>query len=337
MRLGETAFGNLIDTSGSRTEYVGNNGNYYFYTGSFILNNLSSASTNLGCVGSVLTGTGNTWQPFYGGMRSEKVFDISPTTNPGASYTIGLYFTTAELAGLDPVTLKIAKTDAATIATATAGNTVIASTSFVTYANGYLFTASFTGFSKFFLVDPNVVLPVTLITFNGTLNNSEVLLSWKTSSEQGSKYFDVEKSPDGTNFRAIGKVNAAGNSSSISDYSYTDKQVDEFNYYRLKMVDIDGKFTYSSTILVKDANVSQQVWVGNNPFHDIINIRLAKSPRQNVRVELLNENGAKVYLKEFGSTNVMNLNVSGVNLAAGVYLLRTTVDNKIYVNKLIKE
>ena len=337
LRLGETAFGNLIDTSGSRTEYVGNNGNIYFYTGSLILNSISSASANLGCVSSVLTGTGNTWQPFYGGMRSEKVFDISPTTNSGASYTIGLYFTTAELAGLDPATLKIAKTDAATIATATAGNTIIAPTSYVAYANGYLFTASFTGFSKFFLVDPNVVLPVTLVTFNGTLNSNDILLSWKTSSEQDSKYFGVEKSPDGTNFQTLGHVTAAGNSSSVRNYSYTDNQLNEFNYYRLKMVDIDGKFTYSSTILVKDVNVSQRVWVGNNPFHDIINIRFARSPRQNVRVELLSENGARVYFKEFGSSNVINPNVSSVNLAAGVYLLRTTVDDKVYMNKLVKQ
>ena len=176
------------------------------------------------------------------------------------------------------MTLQIAKTDAATIAAATAGNTIIASTSYVTYANGYLFTASFTGFSKFFLVDPNVVLPVTLVTFNGTLSNSEILLSWKTSSEHGSKYYDIEKSADGSNYHAIGKVTAAGNSSSVNSYNYADKQVDEFNYYRLKMVDIDGKFTYSSTILVKDVNVSQHVWVDNNPFHNIINIRLGEEP-----------------------------------------------------------
>jgi hypothetical protein len=181
------------------------------------------------------------------------------------------------------------------------------------------------------------VLPVTLVTFNGTLNSNDILLRWETSSEQGSQYFDVEKSPDANNFQSIGKVTAAGNSSLISNYSFTDKQVNEYNYYRLKMVDMDGKFTYSSTILVKDVDVSQRVWVGNNPFHDIVNIRLARSPQQNVRVELLNANGAKIYFKEFGSSNVINLNVSSINLAAGVYLLRTTVDDKVYMNKLVKQ
>ena len=225
----------------------------------------------------------------------------------------------------------------ATIAAATAGNTIIATTSYVAYANGYLFTASFTGFSKFFLIDPNVVLPVTLLTFNGNLNNNGILLNWKTSSEQGSKYFSIEKSPDGTNFTPIGKVAAAGTSSSVNNYNYTDRQVNEYNYYRLKLVDMDGRFTYSSIIFIKDINVSQHIWVGNNPFHDIINIRIAKNPQQNVKVELMNENGAKVYFKEFGNTNQVSVNVSGMNLASGVYLLRTTVDGKIYTNKLLKQ
>jgi hypothetical protein len=200
-----------------------------------------------------------------------------------------------------------------------------------------IYSASFTGFSKFFLINPGVVLPVTLLTFNGNLNNSDILLNWKTTAEQGAKYFRIEKSPDGTNFTPIGKVAASGTRSSVNSYNYVDRQVDEFNYYRLKMVDIDGKFTYSSTILIKDINVSQHIWVGNNPFHDIINIRLAKNPQQNVKVELMNESGAKVYFKEFGNTNQISVNVSGINLASGVYLLRTTVDGKIYTNKLLKQ
>jgi len=337
LKLGVTAFGNLIDTSGSHADYVGNNGDYYFYHGNNVLNSIKASSANLGCVSSVLIGTGNTWQPFYGGTRSQKVFDISPSTNSGASYTIGLYYTTAELGGLDPATLQIAKTDAATVGAATAANTIIGTTSYVAYANGYVFTAPFTGFSKFFLIDPGVVLPVTLITFNGNLANQLILLNWKTSAEHGTKYFDIEKSGDGTNFTAIGQVAAAGNSSAGRNYNYTDRQIDEYNYYRLKMADLDGKFTYSSTILIKNLNVAQHLWVGNNPFHDIINIHLAKIPQQSIKIELMNESGARVYFKEFGSTNFLNVDVSKLSMASGVYILRTTVDGKIYTNKLLKQ
>ena len=330
-----------IDTilNHNKTEYVTNNGDYYFYSSATgnLINYITGASASLGCTSSNILEEGNTWQPYFGGVRSQKVFDITPSTNSGASYTVGLYYTTTELAGLDPATLQIAKTDAATADAATAGNTVVGITAHVAYANGYLFTSSFIGFSKFFLADPGVVLPVTLITFNGNLNNNDIRLNWKTSVEQNSKYFSIEKSQDGTNFSAIGQVTAKGINSSVNNYDFTDKQVNDFNYYRLKMVDVDGRFTYSSTILIKDLNLSQHMWVGNNPFHDIINIRFAKVPQRSIKIELLNASGAKVYFKEFARSNVIDVNVSGMNLASGVYLLRTTVDSKIYTNKLLKQ
>ena len=264
----------------NKTEYVINNGTYYFYssaTGS-LLNSLTGSSANLGCTSSNIFEAGNTWQPLFGGHRSQKVFDITPTTNSGASYTVGLYFTIAELAGKNPVNVNIAKSTASTMTGVNAGNTIIGTTTFNAYGTGYLFTSSFTGFSKFFLVDINAVLPVTILSFNGKLDNTSIGLNWKTSSEHGSKYFEIQKSSNGTNFHPIETVNAAGISSSIHNYSFTDSHVNELNYYRLKMSDDDSRFTYSSTILVKNPNVSQNVWIANNPFHDIINIRLARIP-----------------------------------------------------------
>ena len=337
IQLGVTAFGNLIDTSGNLTQYVGNNGNFYFYTGNYILNSLTAASANLGCVSSTLTGTGTVWQSFYGGLRSQKVYTVTPTTNAGASYTIGLYFTTAELAGLDPATLQIAKTDAATLSAATAANTVIATTTYASYADGYVFTGSFTGFSQFFLVNAGVTLPVTLLTFTGNLAGNEIDLNWKTSSEQNTDYFAVEKSADGNNFQEIGRVAAAGNSATVRAYGLADKQVNQYNYYRLRMVNADGQFTYSATIQIQDLDISQRIWVGNNPFRNTINIRLARAPQKDVIVELINAAGAKVYFKQFGASNLITLDVSGRNLAAGIYLLRTTVDGKSYTNKLLKQ
>ena len=321
-----------IDTilNNNKTEYVVNNGTYYFYSSATgnLMNSLTGSSANLGCTSSNIFEAGNTWQSFFGGMRSQKVFDITPSTNSGASYTVGLYYTTAELAGKNPANLNIAKTTAATIAGANAGNSIIGTTTFNAYGAGYLFTASFTGFSKFFLVDINAVLPVTILSFNGNLDNNSILLNWKTSSEHGSKYFEIQKSSDGTNFHPIGTVNAAGNSSSLRNYKFTDSHVNEVNYYRLKMIDDDGRFTYSSTILIKNPNAAQHVWVGNNPFHDIINIRLAKNPQQNIKVRLMNMEGAKVYYKEYGNSNEILINLSGTNLSSGVYLLKTIVDGK---------
>jgi trimeric autotransporter adhesin len=334
--------GTLIETvlNNNTNEYVANNSLFYFYNASNVLNSITNSSANLGCVTSNIFEAGNTWQTFSGGNRSQKVIEITPTTNPGASYTVGLYLTAAEMGGRDPniLPIKIAKTTAATMAGANSGNTVIASaTSFSAFGTGYLFTATFTGFSKFFLVDNNVTLPVSLLTFDGRQVNNTNVLDWSTSAEQNSKEFEIEKSSDGTNFYSIGIVPAAGNSSSVRNYSFTDKQVNEFNYYRLKMIDIDRRSVFSRTILLKNPNAEQNVRVVENPFRSNITVRFAKTPQQRVRFELVNVSGAVVYRKEYGSAGQVTIDLSGMSLSSGTYILKTSVDGKLFTNKLVKQ
>lgn len=334
--------GPAIETvlNNNRTNFVAGNGIHYFYSSATnnVINNITNSSANLGCVTSNVFEAGNTWQTFSGGQRSQKVIDITPTANPGASYTVGLYYTAAELGGKPPASLKIAKTTAATMAGANSGNTVLApATSFSAFGTGYLFTATFTGFSKFFLVDNNVTLPVSLLTFDGRQVNNTNVLDWSTSAEQNSKEFEIEKSSDGTNFYSIGRVLAAGNSSSVRNYSFTDKQVNEFNYYRLKMIDIDRRSVVSRTILLKNPNAEQNVRVVENPFRSSIAVRFAKLPQQKVRFELVNVAGAVVYSKDYGSANQLTIDLSGMSLSSGTYILKTTVDGKLFTNKLVKQ
>jgi photosystem II stability/assembly factor-like uncharacterized protein len=323
----------------NKTEYVGNNGNYYFYSSATgnLLNNIAGSSADLGCVTSNIFEAGDTWQPFFGGSRSQKILEITPSANPGASYTVGLFYTVAELAGKNPANLKVVKTSAPDIASANAANTIIGTTTFSAYGTGYLFTAPFTGFSKFFLIDIDVVLPVTVVSFNGNLNTKNILLNFKTSSEYNLKNFEIQKSSDGTNFYSIGTVKATGNSSSARSYNFTDRRVNDLNFYRLKMNDEDGKFTYSSTILIKNPNASQHVYVINNPFHDIINVRLARNSQQSIKMELINTQGARVFHKEYGNANEIQVNLAGINISSGVYILKTIVDGKSYLNKVVRQ
>ena len=65
-------------------------------------------------------------------------------------------------------------------------------------------------------------LPINLLNFTSTLNNTTVDLRWQTTTEINSDYFSIERSVDGVNFSSIGKINAAGNSSSVKQYSFID-------------------------------------------------------------------------------------------------------------------
>ena len=118
-------------------------------------------------------------------------------------------------------------------------------------------------------------VPVTLMEFNGKLSNNDVLLFWKTASEQNSKIFEVERSYTGNDFKMIGSAKAAGFSNSIKNYQYTDPDISqEINYYRLKQTDDDGKFTYSRIIVIKNPMlVKNRFRILGNPIKDHIDIQ----------------------------------------------------------------
>lgn len=318
----------------TQTEHVANNGTYYFYgsTGSNLISSLSGATGNLQCVTATIFEAGSVWQSFGGGQRSQKVFDISPTTNPGSSYTLGLYITAAELAGKPPASVKIAKTTAATMAGANSANTIIAaSTSFTAYGSDYLFTAPFTGFSKFFLIDNNVVLPVDLIAFSGYLNNNSfAVLNWKTTNPYNLKHFEVERSYDGIQFSNAGIVNALQNPAAIQDYSFNDPiRAKAVNFYRLKMVDNDNRFKYSGIIKLNNNQPEKFVELLQNPVTNNITLIIDNQQGDKVSAVLYNSSGQQMQTWQLGSRQgTISLPVDRLGLSSGIYIFKVMVGNR---------
>lgn len=109
------------------------------------------------------------------------------------------------------------------------------------------------------------VLPIKLkqFTVNKFGNERASDINWSSSSEINSAYFDIERSIDGYTFNAIGNVLAAGNSTTEQFYSMIDRNLptsrgsQDVFYYRLKMVDLDGKFEYSDVRSVRFDNDSE--------------------------------------------------------------------------------
>ena len=97
-------------------------------------------------------------------------------------------------------------------------------------------------------LDPNG-LPVTLVSFSATNAGRKNLLEWETASEINNDKFIIERSVGGQDFKNIGFVYGQGNSNVLMHYSFTDTNpLQGINYYRLKQVDFDGKYTYSQII-----------------------------------------------------------------------------------------
>ena len=116
------------------------------------------------------------------------------------------------------------------------------------------------------LNDVPVSLPVSLVLFTATRQNSEAVLQWETAQEQNSSSFIIERSSDGNTFGAIGTVAAAGNSATPRDYSFTDLEPGKNNnYYRLKQTDLDGNFTYSPIRLLNFPSTGSLIWYATGP------------------------------------------------------------------------
>lgn len=109
-------------------------------------------------------------------------------------------------------------------------------------------------------------LPLVLGEFTGRLNGKQSILSWITRQEQNTKDFDIQYSTDGQKFISAGNVYAAGNSNSDKAYTFTHKNpANGNNYYRLKMNDIDGHFTYSNVVNLKMSFAEESMSVYPNP------------------------------------------------------------------------
>lgn len=185
------------------------------------------------------------------------------------------------------------------------------------------------------LVDASFALPLSLIGFTATLQDRSVLLSWQTVFEANTDHFEVHRSKDQLQFDSIDRVNSAGFSSGIRKYSLTDKApYSGANYYRLKSVDKDGKFTWSSILKVvtgADASVS----VYPNPASSYINLSVnsmivAAKPV----VQLYDVKGS--LLQSFVITN-LNTVINTGSLTAGLYFIHFTYDNQPRTLTFIKK
>ena len=142
----------------------------------------------------------------------------------------------------------------------------------------------------------DVTLPVTLTSFEATKQSASVVLNWKTEKELNLNYFSVEYSKDGINFSQLAMVFTGSNASNA--YSYRHADPSSMNYYRLKMVDMDGKFKYSEIQLVRFSKANQtEMFVYPNPASTLFNLQLSGYAKGDYTIQVINTLGQNVYSK----------------------------------------
>jgi hypothetical protein len=183
-------------------------------------------------------------------------------------------------------------------------------------------------------------LPVNLINFTGRLNGEKVDLNWSTTSEVNSNYFELERSTDGQVFTNVARVTAKGSAATVANYLQVDNAPEVgLNYYRLKIVDKNGSYTYSNVVVVK-YNVSADVIsnVKPNPFTNRIDIYIYLDNSKELMLNLYDVAGNMVYSKKVKGLKGANIvTVSDLaKLPKGTYLLKVITDNNIITEKLLK-
>lgn len=166
-------------------------------------------------------------------------------------------------------------------------------------------------------------LPVNWLYFTGLNRDVNNHLNWATSSEKNSKEFIVERSFTGSNYLKIGTVASVGNSSGRKEYEFTDRNIDKLGssvmYYRLKQVDKDEKFSYSSVVKLTYRNMGNRPnIVYPNPASRHITIAIGDKKLIKTEARITDLNG-RVVQSVIIKSEVQTIPLE--NLASGIYFI----------------
>lgn len=182
----------------------------------------------------------------------------------------------------------------------------------------------------------DLLLPVIISDFKGINAGEEIILNWTTASEINSDQFAIEKSIDGTEFILMGIVDAAGYSEQKINYEFKDDHpFTGKNYYRLKMVDLNGKFEYSPVLAVINDTQSMYV-ISPNPANSTFII----SPQQNItgplQVKLFTSTGICMADKNLicdAPDSAFEFDCS--ELPGGIYLIMISNERSVFSERIV--
>ncbi len=178
-------------------------------------------------------------------------------------------------------------------------------------------------------------LPVELARFAATSKDCEVELDWVTASEEAFSHYEIERSEDGRDFNKIAEVEGQGGTNAFA-YSFNDSGARLTNYYRLKMVDLDGSFEYSNIeIVILDCEQSD-IKLFPNPVKDRSFVTLDFQNIQGlVNISIFDITGKRIKVIENHVNNDQVL-LDVADLAQGTYLVQFYYNGKVEALKFVK-
>jgi fibronectin-binding autotransporter adhesin len=185
-------------------------------------------------------------------------------------------------------------------------------------------------------------LPVTWISFTGARDRASVELRWVVSQQIDNDRFEVERSLDGKDFVRIGTVKGGGTSYESVKYTYTDNEAVNYKkyYYRIKQIDLDGKYDYSKIVVLLPEGESSQRWfVYPNPVKNTEQLVVEDAKLQannNVEITIFSSKGQEIFRAQ-GSIESLNQRLQNVSpsINSGLYVIRITDGKQIEHFRLV--
>ena len=180
-------------------------------------------------------------------------------------------------------------------------------------------------------------LPITITSVTAAAKGIDNRVQWTVANESGIKEYEIEKSADGNQFNQIQVVKAVN--SVKGNYEVTDKNVNSgTNYYRIKIVSVDGKETYTQVVKVINRKQQGTISVYPNPINgDVIHLQLNNQPSGIYKIKLYNSAGQVLISKNIShSEGSSEEDIKCDNLPKGIYQLKIMKpDGNEHVEKFV--
>ena len=275
-------------------------------------------------------------------LNNTEIWQITSTSNFGHPFHIhDVEFNILSVGGVAPVASQAGWKDVVFVPSKSTVKFIAKFDDFADTAHPFMYHCHIAlhedeGMMGQFIVKNTSSLPLNLLSFTAGYSNAFVSLKWSASNQSGTKYFTIERSADYNKWATINTVNAT-NLPGINSYSAIDEApLYGINYYRLKVTDEDGKFTYSKIQSVEKSGEAFQFNVYPNPARNKLYFSFKDPSYEIYYMKVVNHLGKIVYMLPRPQLQ-SGLDIS--NLSKGTYFLQVTDDKtkKTVTKEFIKE
>ncbi len=179
----------------------------------------------------------------------------------------------------------------------------------------------------------DTILPLKLLNFIANVKRENVQLLWITTNEVKTKRFEIETSTNGNKWNTIATINAK-NATSTNSYAYNTIASAGINYYRLKMIDITGSFTFSTVQTVEVLSKTDLFTISPNPANSYAILSFDKTIKKAV-INIVNASGKTIYSNKVNLTSSNNFTLPVNQFCSGIYMVAVSANNAFETKKLV--